>query len=120
MTIFFSTKTVSHFLWHKVIFLSLSIPSSSQSLHNSILLWSNPMYSRLWLLLLPNTLHFPAGVFTGTGVHFYLNLLTISVKQVEECSVHPISSRDENDSLSLTEEVSQLFTSTSRGAFPQK
>ena len=33
------------------------------------------MYSRLWLLLLPNTLYFPAGLFTGTGVHFYLNLL---------------------------------------------
>ena len=44
----------------------------------------------------------------------------ISVEQVEECSVHPISSRDENDSQSSTEEVSQLFTSTSRGAFPQK
>ena len=34
--------------------------------------------------------------------------------------MHPISSRDENDSLSSTEEVSQLSTSTSRGAFPQK
>ena len=33
--------------------------------------------------------------------------------------MHPISSRDENDSLSSTEEVSQLFTSTSKGAFPQ-
>ena len=31
-----------------------------------------------------------------------------------------ISSWDENDSLSSTEEESQLFTSTSRGAFPQK
>ena len=45
---------------------------------------------------------------------------SISVEQVEEYSVHPISSRDENDSQSSTEEVSQLFTSTSRGAFPQK
>ena len=44
----------------------------------------------------------------------------ISVEQLEECSVHPISSRDENDSQASTEEVSQLFTSTSRGAFPQK
>ena len=51
-------------------------------------------------------------VFVGLGL--------ISVEQLEECSVHPISSRDENDSLSSTEEVSQLFTSTSRGAFPQK
>ena len=34
--------------------------------------------------------------------------------------MHPISSRDENDSQSSTEEVSQLFTSTSRGAFPHK
>ena len=34
--------------------------------------------------------------------------------------MHPISFRDENDSLSSTEEVSQLSTSTSRGAFPQK
>ena len=34
--------------------------------------------------------------------------------------MHPISSRDENDSLSSTEEVSQLFTSTSRGDFLQK
>ena len=34
--------------------------------------------------------------------------------------MHPISSRDENESLPLTEEVSQLSTSTSRGAFPQK
>ena len=34
--------------------------------------------------------------------------------------MHPISSRGENDSQSSTEEVSQLFTSTSRGAFPQK
>ena len=32
----------------------------------------------------------------------------------------PISSWDENDSLSSTEEVSQLSTSISRGAFPQK
>ena len=46
--------------------------------------------------------------------------ISISVEQVEECSVHPISSRDESDSQSSTEEVSQLFTSTSRGAFPQK
>ena len=30
--------------------------------------------------------------------------------------MHPISSRDENDSLSSIEEVSQLFTSTSSGA----
>ena len=30
--------------------------------------------------------------------------------------MHPISSQDENDSLSSTEEVSQLSTSTSRGA----
>ena len=34
--------------------------------------------------------------------------------------MHPISSRDENDSLSSTEEVSQLSTITARGAFPQK
>ena len=34
--------------------------------------------------------------------------------------MHPISSGDENDSLSSTEEVSQLSTSTSSGAFPQK
>ena len=34
--------------------------------------------------------------------------------------MNPMSSRDENDSLSSTEEVSQLSTSTSRGAFPQK
>ena len=34
--------------------------------------------------------------------------------------MHPISSRNENDSLSLTEEVSQLSTSTARGTFPQK
>ena len=34
--------------------------------------------------------------------------------------MHPISSGDEKDSLSSTEEVSQLSTSTSRGAFPQK
>ena len=34
--------------------------------------------------------------------------------------MHPISSGDENESLSSTEEVSQLSTSTSRGAFPQK
>ena len=34
--------------------------------------------------------------------------------------MHPISSGDENDSLSSTEEVSQLSTSTSIGAFPQK
>ena len=34
--------------------------------------------------------------------------------------MHPISSGDENDSLPLTEEVSQLSTSTSRGALPQK
>ena len=31
--------------------------------------------------------------------------------------MHPISSQDENDSLSSTEVVSQLFTSTSRVAF---
>ena len=34
--------------------------------------------------------------------------------------MQPISSGDENDSLSSTEEVIQLSTSTSRGAFPQK
>ena len=34
--------------------------------------------------------------------------------------MHSISSGDENYSLSLTEEVSKLFTSTSRGAFAQK
>ena len=34
--------------------------------------------------------------------------------------MHPISSQDENDSLSSTEEVSQLSTSTSRGVFPQQ
>ena len=34
--------------------------------------------------------------------------------------MHPISSGDDNDSLSSTEEVSLLSTSTSRGAFPQK
>ena len=34
--------------------------------------------------------------------------------------MQPISSRDENDSLSSTEELSQLSTSASRGAFPQK
>ena len=34
--------------------------------------------------------------------------------------MQPISSGDENDSLSSTEEVSQLSTSTSGGAFPQK
>ena len=34
--------------------------------------------------------------------------------------MHAISSGDENDSLSSTEEVSQLSTSTSRGAFPQE
>ena len=34
--------------------------------------------------------------------------------------MHTISSADENDSLSSTEEVSQLSTSTSGGAFPQK
>ena len=34
--------------------------------------------------------------------------------------MQPISSGDENDSLSSTEEVSQLSTSTSRGAFSQK
>ena len=45
---------------------------------------------------------------------------SIAEEQVAECSVHPISSRDENDSLSSTEVVSQLFRSTSRGAFPQK
>ena len=45
---------------------------------------------------------------------------SVSVEQVEECSMHPISSRDENDSQYSTEEVSQLFRSTSRGAFPQK
>ena len=44
---------------------------------------------------------------------------SISVEQLENCSMHPISSRDKNDSLSSTEEVSQLSTSNSRGAFPQ-
>ena len=34
--------------------------------------------------------------------------------------MQPILARDVNDSLSLTEEVSQLSASTSRGAFPQK
>ena len=34
--------------------------------------------------------------------------------------VPPISSRDENDSLCSTEDVSQLSTSTSRGAFRQQ
>ena len=34
--------------------------------------------------------------------------------------MHSISSQDENDSLSSNEEVSQLSTSTARGAFPQK
>ena len=34
--------------------------------------------------------------------------------------MHPISSQDENDSLSSTEDISQLSKSTSRGAFPQK
>ena len=34
--------------------------------------------------------------------------------------MYPISSGDENDSLSSTEKISQLSTSTSRGAFPQK
>ena len=34
--------------------------------------------------------------------------------------MHPISSGHENDSLSSTEEVSKLSTSTSRGAYPQK
>ena len=34
--------------------------------------------------------------------------------------MHPISSGDETYSLSSTEEVSQLSTSTSRRAFPQK
>ena len=34
--------------------------------------------------------------------------------------MHSISSGDENDTLSSTAEVSQLSTSTSRGAFPQK
>ena len=34
--------------------------------------------------------------------------------------MNPISSGDENDSLSSTEEVIQLSTSTSREAFPQK
>ena len=33
--------------------------------------------------------------------------------------MYPIISGDENDSLSSTEEVSQLSTSTSRGALPQ-
>ena len=37
-----------------------------------------------------------------------------------ECSVNPILSRDENDSLSSTEEVSQLSPNTSRVPFPQK
>ena len=34
--------------------------------------------------------------------------------------MQPITSPDENDSLSSNEEVSQLSTSSSRGAFPQK
>ena len=34
--------------------------------------------------------------------------------------MHTISSGDENDSLSSTEEVSHLSKSNSRGAFPQK
>ena len=34
--------------------------------------------------------------------------------------MYPISSGDENDSVSSTEEVSQLSKSTSRGAFPHK
>ena len=34
--------------------------------------------------------------------------------------MHPISSREENDSLSSTEVVSHLSTSNSGGAFPQK
>ena len=33
--------------------------------------------------------------------------------------MHPISSGDENDTQFSNEEVSQLSTSTSRGAFPQ-
>ena len=45
---------------------------------------------------------------------------SISLEQLEKNSVQHISSGDENDSLSSTEEVSQLSTSTSRGAFPQK
>ena len=49
-----------------------------------------------------------------------LEFRRVLVRSVSECSVHPISSRDKNDSQSSTEEVSQLFTSTSRGAFPQK
>ena len=34
--------------------------------------------------------------------------------------MHRISSGDENEPVSSTEEVSHLSTSTSRGAFPQK
>ena len=34
--------------------------------------------------------------------------------------MQPILSGDENDSVSLTEEVSQLSTSTARGGFPKK
>ena len=34
--------------------------------------------------------------------------------------MHPISSGDENDYLPPTEELSQLYTGTSRGAVPQK
>ena len=45
---------------------------------------------------------------------------SVSVQQIEISSVYLISSQDENDSLSSTEEVSQLSTSTSRGAFPQQ
>ena len=33
---------------------------------------------------------------------------------VEECSVHPISSRDDNDSQSSNKEVSQLFMTSGR------
>ena len=42
--------------------------------------------------------------------------------QLEESSMHPISSPGNQtaDSLSLTEEVSQLSTSRSRGVFPQQ
>ena len=61
-----------------------------------------------------------AFVSDASPVSRALLVLCVNQGQLEECSVHPISSRDANDSLSSTEEVSQLSTSTSRGAFPQK
>ena len=91
-------------------------PNQLKMKHNSIH-WSHChlafhiIYNR-WLDILNNNPEVP------WDTHFKSIGRSISVKQQDERSGHPYRLEMRADSVSLTEEVSSLSTSTSRGVFP--